>query len=164
MMTLRKGNAVGGRSTIFWLKVVAAVAATTLCLPAGATLGRSPWPDARDTTTTVTVSPPNAYAEWTTVLSSGTVVREYANPQGRVFAVRWDGPLLPDLAALFGEHAGEYQQAAQQRREAGQRGGVLQTEKPHIVVVSRGRMGQFHGHAYLPVLVPMNVDVQALLQ
>jgi Protein of unknown function (DUF2844) len=145
-------------------RVLPTVVMAMLCSLAWATLGRTPWPSARNTTATLSVLPLNAYSEWTTVLQSGTVVHEYANALGQVFAVHWDGPLLPDLTALLGDYAGEYQQAAQQRRDAGQRGGMLQTKKSHIVVISRGRMGQFNGYAYLPALVPIGVDAEALLQ
>jgi hypothetical protein len=30
-------------------------------------------------------------------------------------------------------------------------------------MVSRGRMGRFQGHAYIPSLVPSGVNIQALL-
>jgi hypothetical protein len=33
---------------------------------------------------------------------SGTIVREYVSPEGRVFGVAWQGPWLPDLRQLLG--------------------------------------------------------------
>src|SRR5689334_16954720 len=35
---------------------------------------------------------------------SGTLVREYVSPDGRVFAVSWRGPTAPDLASLLGSY------------------------------------------------------------
>lgn len=96
------------------------------------------------------------------VLPSGTVVREYINAAGQVFAVSWAGPLLPDLAALMGDGFTEYQQAAQRQRAAGLRG-AMGLQKPGLIMVSRGRMGQFEGYAYVPSLVPADVDIHALL-
>lgn len=98
-----------------------------------------------------------------TTLPSGTVIREFFDKTGQVFAVSWEGPLLPDLTKLLGNYANEYQQAVNQQRAMGQRGGVVQTQKPQVVIVSRGRMGQFKGHAYLPGLLPAGLDIEALL-
>src|SRR5271156_4206175 len=33
--------------------------------------------------------------------ATGTTVREYLSPQGKVFAVTWPGPRMPDLRQLF---------------------------------------------------------------
>lgn len=127
------------------------------CSAAWAALGQAPLPGARQ----VADSP--AYSVRVTDLPSGTVVREYTNMAGRVFAVSWEGPLLPDLAVLLGEHASEYTQAVQQQRAMGQRGGPVQTQNAHVVIVSRGRMGQFKGHAYLPPAVPAGLSIGTLL-
>jgi hypothetical protein len=90
-------------------------------------------------------------------------VREFVNAQQQVFAVVWAGPVLPDLAVFFGDHFTAYQQAVQQKRAAGQRGGVVHARKPELVMLSRGRMGNFEGYAYIPTLVPHGVDIQTLL-
>ena len=34
--------------------------------------------------------------------SSGTVVREFISPAGKVFGVAWEGPWLPDLREMLG--------------------------------------------------------------
>ena len=97
------------------------------------------------------------------VAPTGTVVQEFVNAQQVVFAVVWQGPVLPDLAAFFGDHYVAFQRAAKERRAAGQRGGALLAQQPDLVMVSRGRMGRFQGHAYIPSLVPSGVNIQALL-
>ena len=48
----------------------------------------------------------------TIVAPTGTVVREFVNAQQVVFAVVWQGPVLPDLAAFFGDHYVAFQRAA----------------------------------------------------
>jgi hypothetical protein len=46
------------------------------------------------------------------VTALGSVIREYTNRQGRVFAVTWTGPVAPDLKSLLGEYAPRFNQAA----------------------------------------------------
>lgn len=127
---------------------------------AWATLGQMPLAGAQN----MTVSGVSSYSTWTSALPTGTTVREFTNAAGLVFAVRWEGPLLPDMGLLLGAYASEYQQAVQRQRDVGLRGGGLQAQKPYFVMLSRGRMGQFSGHAYLPAQVPAGVDMEALLQ
>lgn len=151
----------------------ALLAALLLCSQAQAALGRAPQVRPADAATSATASAPvarqmravpqsDAYTVSTIVAPTGTVVREFVNAQQVVFAVVWQGPVLPDLAAFFGDHFTAYQQAVQQRRAAGQRGGIVHTRKTDLVMVSRGRMGHFEGYAYLPALVPHGVDIQTL--
>ncbi|MDX9843972.1 MAG: DUF2844 domain-containing protein [Aquabacterium sp.] len=151
----------------------ALLASLLLCPQAQAALGRAPQAQPAEAATLATesapvarqmraVPPSEAYTVSTTVAPTGTVVREFVNAQQVVFAVVWQGPVLPDLAAFFGDHFTAYQQAVQQKRAAGQRGGVVHARKADLVMVSRGRMGHFEGYAYLPALVPHGVDIHTL--
>lgn len=99
-------------------------------------------------------SAPKPYTIHQTVLPTGTVVREFAAPGGNVFALTWQGPVLPDLSAYFGDYFPDFQAMGRQKRDAGMRGGALVARQSNFVVVSRGRMGSFEGHAYAPALVP----------
>jgi hypothetical protein len=90
---------------------------------------------------------------------SGAVVREYVSPAGKVFAVAWQGPRLPDLRQVLGEHFDAYVAAAASRRFG--RGPVL-IEQPGLVVHSSGHMRAFVGQAYVPALLPPGVAVDAL--
>lgn len=92
-------------------------------------------------------------------MPSGTLVREYLSPSGTVFAVAWNGPMMPDLKQLFGAHFSHYQSIAQSRH--GQRGPIA-FDDAGLVVQSGGRMRAFSGRAYLPSLVPSNVSVDAI--
>lgn len=104
------------------------------------------------------------YTVHQTALPTGTVVREFASLSGQVFALTWEGPVLPDLSEFFGDYFLAFQEAARQKRASGARGGALVVQQQSLVVVSRGRMGRFEGHAYAPALVPAGVTIDALLQ
>lgn len=90
---------------------------------------------------------------------SGTVVREYLAPSGQVFAVAWNGPMMPDLKQLFGANFARFQAAAQSR---GMRRGPFMLSAPDLVIHSGGHMRSFYGRAYLPQLVPANVSVDEI--
>lgn len=153
-------------------RIAAATLATSLCLCASAqaALGRAPQPHPADAVEPTPAARQlramplsDAYTVSTIVEPSGTVVREFVNAQQQVFAVVWAGPVLPDLAVFFGDYFIAYQQTVQQRRAAGQRGGVLYARRADLVMLSRGRMGNFEGHAYVPALVPTGVHITTLL-
>jgi Protein of unknown function (DUF2844) len=95
---------------------------------------------------------------------TGTFVREYALPNGVVFAVAWMGPVLPDLRQALGSHFAAFATETARARVQGQRGGPVSVEKGDLVVRSTGRMGAFSGHAYLKPLVPVGVDIHELLK
>ncbi len=96
-------------------------------------------------------------------LDSGTTVQEYVDVAGRVFALAWRGPVLPDLADYLGDYLTDYRHAAAQHRAGGQRGGALRLRSDALVLHSGGRMRAFVGYAYVPALVPAGLDVQTLL-
>lgn len=91
-------------------------------------------------------------------VESGTVVRQYVSPAGRVFAVTWNGPMLPDLRQVLGAYFERYVDAASQRRA---RGPVL-IQQPDLVVQSGGHMRAFAGSAYLPGAVPQGVSSEEI--
>jgi uncharacterized protein DUF2844 len=84
---------------------------------------------------------------------SGTVVREYVAPSGKVFAVAWSGPLMPDLRQLLGPHFEALEKRAAKR---GTRG-PTEIVQPGLVVRSSGHMRAFAGSAYLPGEMPQGV-------
>jgi hypothetical protein len=85
--------------------------------------------------------------------ADGMVVREYVAPSGKVFAVSWSGPLLPDFRQMLGRYFDEYHSGASSPR-VGRRHLVL--EKTDLVVHSNGHMRAFQGNAYVPSLLPPN--------
>ncbi len=90
---------------------------------------------------------------------SGVIVREYASPSGKVFAVSWEGPFMPDLRQLLGSHFDQFAEAAQARRP---RGGPLFINEPGLVVESGGHMRAFFGRAYVPEMIPSGVRAEAI--
>jgi hypothetical protein len=88
---------------------------------------------------------------------SGTVVREYVSPAGKVFAVAWRGPFLPDLHQILGASFQPFTQAVQaQKRERPGRGPVV-IQQEELVVKSAGHARNFFGKAYLPKMLPEGV-------
>ena len=89
----------------------------------------------------------------------GTLIREYVNPEGKVFAVSWSGPVIPDLSHLLGSYNAEFQNtlhAARARREA------AVVHNPDLVVESSGHMRAFYGRAYLNSMLPSGVTPETV--
>ncbi|MDE2344611.1 MAG: DUF2844 domain-containing protein [Betaproteobacteria bacterium] len=91
--------------------------------------------------------------------AGGLVVREYLSASGRVFAVGWNGPRIPDLRQLLGGYFPTLQSAAQARPG---RHGPLHVQRPDLVVTSSGHQRFFAGFAYAPALVPAGVSPESL--
>jgi Protein of unknown function (DUF2844) len=87
---------------------------------------------------------------------SGTLVREYAAADGRVFAVAWNGPRLPNLRQTLGRYFESYLAAAK-ANPLGHHN--LQIRQNDLVVMARGHMRDFSGVAYLPSALPGDVRV-----
>jgi uncharacterized protein DUF2844 len=90
------------------------------------------------------------------IMPSGTLVREYVSPGGRVFAVSWRGPTTPNLANLLGSYFQEIQAAASAQKP-GSLGPVTLTAND-LIFHSGGHMGNFWGRAVVSSLVPEGVD------
>jgi hypothetical protein len=103
----------------------------------------------------------DAYALHEIRSASGTMIREYVNPSGMVFAVAWDGPWLPDLRQVLGDHFDRYQAIMQSRRGRGGRGAVV-IDEPGLVVQMTGRPRAFKGRAYLPALLPAGLQLESI--
>ena len=107
----------------------------------------------------VRVSQHQAYTVHELQVPYGTRVREYVSPSsGKVFAITWQGPRIPDLRQLLGSYFDEYARAVQSRRGHG----PLLIEVPGLVVQSAGHQRSFAGRAYLPQEVPSGVRAHNL--
>ena len=93
-------------------------------------------------------------------LDSGTVVREYSDTAGVVFAVSWNGPTLPDLRTLLGDKFTAMTAAAGKRPKAGH--SQLAVEQSDVVIVSNGHMRSFSGHAWIPSALPAGFDTNVI--
>lgn len=95
--------------------------------------------------------------------STGTVVREYLSPEGKVFAVAWNGPRLPDLRQLLGGYFEPYRTAVQSRSGVRMVRRPLLINQPGLAVQIGGHIGAFSGRAYVPEMLPAGVcgeDIQ----
>jgi len=92
---------------------------------------------------------------------SGTVVKEFISPAGKVFAVSWSGPFIPDLRQLLGEYFDKFSQAAQTRAQRPGRT-PLMIEQDGLVVQTGGHMRAFTGRAYLTDKLPEGVSTDAI--
>jgi hypothetical protein len=100
------------------------------------------------------------YTLRSTTLATGTVVREYVNTNGEVFAACWNGPAMPSLTDIFGSDY--YQQYVEGARAAqAARGGIAHgpatVEQGGLVVRAGGHMLHYVGCGYLPALMPPGV-------
>lgn len=102
----------------------------------------------------------SVYTVSQSTLDSGAIVREYADTAGKVFAVSWSGPALPDLRTLLGEKFAVMTGAAGKRPKAGH--SQLAVEQSDVVIVSNGHMRSFAGHAWIPSAVPPGFDTTTI--
>ena len=93
-------------------------------------------------------------------LDSGTIVREYTDTAGKVFAVSWTGPTLPDLRTLLGSKFTALTDATGRRTQAGH--SQLALNQSDVVIVSNGHMRSFAGHAFIPSAVPAGFDTTTI--
>jgi len=95
-------------------------------------------------------------------VADGTVVREYASPEGKVFAVAWHGPWPPDMRQLLGNYFEQYVQAAKAQSAARMGRRPLMIEQPGLVVQHGGHPRAFSGKAYVPEMLPQGVRAEDL--
>lgn len=100
----------------------------------------------------------NAYSVHEMRTSPGTVVREYVSPAGKVFAVSWQGPAIPDLRQILGPYFSHLQAAQSTRRARG----PIAIQEPGLVLYSGGHMRSFQGQAYIPDLLPQGVSAEVI--
>lgn len=148
------------------IAAAAAIAVASLATPALAALGGT----ADSVTTDTSVmrgmlrSIPEVQYTVQEIDSSAVTVREYVTRAGQVFAVTWQGIAPPNFQQLLGNYYSRLQAGAVAARAsrgpaAHRHYGINQSD---FVMQSLGRMGNFHGVAYVPSLVPEGVDVDQL--
>src|SRR5208282_6048797 len=92
--------------------------------------------------------------------ASGSVVREYVTPAGKVFGVSWQGPFVPNMQQLLGSYFPYLQQYAQ--AQTGRHGGPLIIQKGNFVFSSGGHMRGYQGRAYVINLFPTNLSPEVV--
>lgn len=113
-------------------------------------------PEQFDTEGTTVVSSTSSvatnYVMRDTKLATGAQVREYVSGNGIVFALAWDGPVLPDLKALLGRYFDAMVAESARKPKAGR--SHLALNRPEVVINSGGHMRAFEGSAWIPAEFP----------
>jgi len=91
---------------------------------------------------------------------SGMVVREFVNASGKVFAVAFQGPHVPNWQQLLGDYFPQFRQAVQGNRAMNHR--VVSIQEPGLVVQAGGHMRSYSGRAYLPDAIPSGVSADSV--
>ena len=86
---------------------------------------------------------------------AGAVIHEYVSAQGKVFAVTWHGPGLPDLAQLLGSYA---EQLARAQTGVHYNHHQLRIETPEVVMQSEAYLRSRSGRAWVPALFPQSLS------
>jgi hypothetical protein len=90
-----------------------------------------------------------------------TTIREYISPNGKIFAVTWKGLAKPDMATVLGGHYSEYLKEKTKRVQLRTKR-PLKLETPNLVLKQAGHMRALKGLAYVPDLVPADINVETL--
>ncbi len=91
--------------------------------------------------------------------ATGTVVREYVSPAGKVFGVAWRGPYLPDFRQILGDYFAPVMQAPREQRQGR---GPVTVKRPDVVFQSGGHMRAFFGRSYVPNMLPQGVSADVI--
>ncbi len=108
----------------------------------------------------VTVTPMAGYSRHEFLTASGTRVCEYVSEAGgTVFALTWNGPVLPDLQVLLAGHHAAYLSATEAHR--GSHHALTLATDDLVLRLTRLPRG-FTGSAHLPRLLPAGLDTGEL--
>jgi Protein of unknown function (DUF2844) len=89
-------------------------------------------------------------------LPTGTMLREFVDAGGKVFAVAWSGPSKPDLRQALGKYFDPMVSAPKSKFQDRKH---LQIQQGDLVVEGRGHMRAMTGRAYLVSAVPVGVNL-----
>jgi hypothetical protein len=92
---------------------------------------------------------------------NGMRVREFLTKAGVVFAVTWNGPVVPDLQRLLGASFDPYIKSLSALKDRGMHRS-LRIATSELVVEAGGHMRAYSGRAYLPRSVPIGVSAADL--
>lgn len=104
----------------------------------------------------------DAYTVHEIQAATGTVVREYLSPEGKVFALAWNGPRLPDLRQVLGSYFEQYRAAVQSQSGPRMARRPVMINQPGLVVQIGGHVGAFSGRAYVPEMLPSGVRAEEI--
>jgi Protein of unknown function (DUF2844) len=94
-------------------------------------------------------------------LSDGVLtIKEYANKDGRIFAITWDGLSHPDLALLLGSYFEDFSQSVTHGGRPYGRTSQSEVRGEHVSVLKWGQMRSAHGKAYLHDELPQGLTIE----
>jgi hypothetical protein len=94
--------------------------------------------------------------------ATGTMVREFVSSSGKVFAVAWQGPTIPNMRQVLGTYFDEYAQAALAAQKGRVRHGPVLIQQSDLVVEVSGHPRAFSGRAYVPQMMPLGVQADVV--
>jgi hypothetical protein len=150
----------GGSIRLKMLAMAAGLAIAATAMPAWGSLGgdaASIQADQLHMQGSRTMKATESYTMHEIQAANGTVVREYLSAEGKVFAIAWHGPWIPDMHQLLGSYFDQYAQANQAQRGARMRRGPILINQPGLVVQIGGHPRAFTGRAYVPEMLPSGV-------
>lgn len=150
--------------------IAAAAAAWLSTSPAWAALGGAPSfngvRSAPSSASRVLAAGSTAAASWsvnTSTQANGTVVHEYVDSSGTVFAVSWSGRGPVSLETLLGTHFPAWQKGLASAHAARGGGyGPVAAYQSGLVVESGGHMGSLSGRAWLPQALPQGFSTDQI--
>jgi hypothetical protein len=110
--------------------------------------------------TSLEVRQDTAYEVHAIQAPGGTIISEYVSPAGRVFAVAWHGPFIPEMQQILGSYFQQYSAALKAKRPYGRR--PLNIQQPGLVVQTGGHMRAYFGRAYLPEMLPAGLKADEI--
>ena len=88
---------------------------------------------------------------------AGAVIHEYVSTQGKVFAVSWRGPGIPDLGQLLGDYSAQLARA-RAGSDSHYNHHHLRIETPEVVMQSDAYLRSRSGRAWVPALFPQSLS------
>ena len=146
-----------------WMGVVLLMLA--LPIPALAALGgdaTSVQQDQAQMKSTLKTTEAETYTTHELTAPGKTVVKEYVSPEGKVFAITWSGPFIPNMQQLLGTYFDRFAQAAKAQRENHPGHRPVSIQQSDFIFQNGGHMRAYVGRAYVPAMVPQGVNVDAL--
>jgi hypothetical protein len=90
---------------------------------------------------------------------NGTIIREYASPTGRIFAISWEGRFLPEMEHFLGNLFEDYAVAMRSERNNHNWRQPIQIHTSHLTFENGGHMGWYYGRAYVESSVPSGFSI-----
>jgi len=151
------------RASCTWLRLMAVFALVAAsCHPARASLGGDRTSIRTDQThmnARIHVNSAGTYEVHAIQSPGGTVVNEYLSSTGKVFAVAWHGPFMPDLQQILGTYFQQYSSALQaQEHHFGH--WPLNIQQTGLVVQTGGHFRAYSGRAFVPAMLPAGIKAE----